>query len=199
MEVIRDGQKACAQRNFVVFYGVPFEEVPRGIKMLVSFSRIARMTFDFLHSTHQEAPILIPRIGLTLRVRVPADTTGGVLTAIETVNEPGFGPPLHRHRETEIFYVLEGRYLFEVNGERFNADVGDVITVPGGATHAFVNITDKPARQYIQILPGLDAAAFFLGLGDVMRTGKLDPDALNAFGSRWRIEFLGPPLKTDKH
>jgi hypothetical protein len=47
--------------------------------------------------------------------------TGGILTAIETENAPGYGPPLHRHRETEIFYVLEGHYLFEVDGARFEA------------------------------------------------------------------------------
>lgn len=48
---------------------------------------------------------------------------------------------------------------------------GDVVTVPGGAVHAFVNVTAKPARQFIQIVPGLDAAAFFTGLGEVMRDG----------------------------
>jgi hypothetical protein len=67
--------------------------------------------------------------------------------------------------------------------------------VPGGAAHTFVNITDVPARQFIQIVPGLDAKAFFLGLADVMRDGKLDQAALNAFGQRWHMEFLGPPLK----
>jgi quercetin dioxygenase-like cupin family protein len=155
------------------------------------------MTFSFLHSAHRETPILIPQIGLTLRVRVPPNTTGGVLTAIETINASGFGPPLHRHRETEIFYVLEGRYLFEVDGRRFHAEAGDVVTAPGGCAHAFVNTTDKPARQFIQILPGLDAVAFFLGLGAVMRDGKLDQAALNAFGRQWQVEFLGPPLRVD--
>lgn len=156
------------------------------------------MTFSFLHSTHQEKPILIPQIGLTLRVRVPSDTTGDALTSIETINAPGFGPPLHRHRETEVFYVLEGRYLFEVDGKRFTAEVGDVVTAPGGSAHTFINVTDAPARQFIQILPGLDAATFFLELGDVMRDGKADQDALNAFGKRWHVEFLGPPLKADR-
>ena len=60
------------------------------------------MNFSFLHSTHGETPILIPQIGLDLRVRIPPNATGGVLTAIETINAPGFGPPLHRHRETEV-------------------------------------------------------------------------------------------------
>lgn len=152
--------------------------------------------FRFLHSAGRgDAPIPIPEIGLELRVRVPPETTGGALTCIETTNAPRFGPPLHRHRETEIFYVLEGRYLFEVDGRRFTAEAGDVVTVPGGAAHAFVNVTDQPARQFIQILPGLDAAAFFRGLGRVMRDGKLDRDALNAFGTQWHVEFLGPPLQ----
>jgi quercetin dioxygenase-like cupin family protein len=155
------------------------------------------MTFEFVRSTHQEDPIHIPQIGLTLTVRVPPEKTGGVLTSIETVNQPGFGPPLHRHRETEVFYVLEGRYRFQVDGQSFIGETGDVISVPGGAVHAFVNITDNPARQFIQILPGLDARAFFLGLGDVMLAGKLDRDALNAFGARWQVEFLGPPLKAE--
>ena len=155
------------------------------------------MSFSFLHSTHLERPIRIPAIGLTLFVRVPPETTGGVLTSIETINAPGFGPPLHRHRETEVFYVLEGRYLFEVAGSRFIANQGDVVAAPGGSAHTFVNITGKPARQFIQILPGLDATAFFQGLGGVMRDGKPDQAALNRFGEQWHVEFLGPPLKAE--
>ncbi len=156
------------------------------------------MTFSFLRSPHNEPPISIPQIGLDLRVRVPSAAAGGILTAIETTNAPGFGPPLHRHREAEIFYVLEGRYLFDVDGHRFHAKPGDVVTAPGGSAHTFVNVTDKPARQFIQIVPGLDAVAFFTGLGEVMRNGKLDPDALNAFGKKWNVEFLGPPLTGDE-
>jgi quercetin dioxygenase-like cupin family protein len=158
---------------------------------------MAAMTFRFVLSTHDETPIRIPQIGLVLHVRVPPDATGGTLTSIDTMNAPGFGPPLHRHRETEIFYVLEGRYLFEVDGRRFHAGEGDVVTVPGGAVHAFVNVTAKSARQFIQIVPGLDAAAFFTGLGEVMRDGVPDANALSAFGEKWHVEFLGPPLRSD--
>jgi hypothetical protein len=73
-----------------------------------------------------------------------------------------------------------------------------VVTAPGGSAHTFVNITDHSARQFIQILPGLDASAFFLGPADVMRDGKLDQDALIAFGARRHVEFLGPPLKAER-
>lgn len=152
------------------------------------------MTFGFLHSRHEEQPILVPQIGLELRVRIPTTATAGMLTLVETANAPGFGPPLHRHRETEIFYTIVGRYLYEVDGKRFVAEAGDLVTVPGGCAHAFVNIADAPGRQLVQFLPGLDAAEFFLGLSKVMQDEELDRDALNAFAKAWHMEFLGPPL-----
>jgi Cupin len=37
------------------------------------------------------------------------------------------------------------------SSERFEAGEGDVVSIPGGAAHAVVNITDKPARQFILI------------------------------------------------
>ena len=152
------------------------------------------MSFAFHHSRADEAPIEIPAIGLTLRVPLAPELTGGALTVIETINAPGFGPPLHRHAETEIFRVIEGRYLYECDGRRFEVAEGDVVTIPGGSAHAFLNITDKPARQYILIAPGLDAIGFFTGLADIMRGGVPHREALSQFGARWGVEFLGGPL-----
>ena len=153
------------------------------------------MTFSFWQSCGDEAPISIPAIGLDLFVRMPPSSSGGEMTVIETINAPGFGPPRHRHNEVEVFRILEGRYLYEVDGKRFRAKVGDLVSVPGGAEHGFVNITDRPARQLIMILPGLDAARFFTELGGVMKNGVPDRLALNDFGRRWNVEFLGSPLK----
>jgi len=153
------------------------------------------MAFSFWQSLGHEAPISIPAIGLDLFVRMPPSSNGDVMTVIETINAPGFGPPRHRHDEVEVFRVLEGRYLYEVDGRRFHANVGDLVSVPGGAEHGFVNITDRPARQLIMILPGLDATRFFTELGGVMKDGVPDRQALNNFGQRWKVEFLGPPLK----
>lgn len=147
------------------------------------------MNFIFHQSAKTSSPILVPEIGLSLQVRVPGNATGGVLTAIETINAPGKGPPLHRHPEAEIFYVLEGHYLFEVDGHRFESFEGDVVTVPGGAVHAFVNVGNSPARQFIQILPALDAAEFFSGLAQVMADGKPDKSALDQFEASGKSIF----------
>jgi quercetin dioxygenase-like cupin family protein len=153
------------------------------------------MQFEQFRSAADSPAIHIPAIGLELKVRTPMTVSDGGMTMIETINAPGFGPPIHRHRETEIFRVETGRYLFEVDGERFIAEAGDVVTVPGGAAHGFVNITDAPASQSILILPGLDATAFFTELAHTMRDGVIDPKLLRAFGLLWAVEFLGPPLK----
>jgi quercetin dioxygenase-like cupin family protein len=152
------------------------------------------MTFSPWQSSLGEDTIQIPAIGLELRVRLPNRVSGGTLEMIETVNAPGFGPPLHRHPETEVFRVLRGRYLFQVDDRRFLAETGDVVSVPGGAAHAFVNVTDAPAEQLVLILPGIDAAAFFTGLGEIMKSGVPERNVLNTFGQRWNVEFLGPPL-----
>lgn len=152
------------------------------------------MNIAFLHSRGVESPIEIPAIGLDLFVRLPPAASGGAFCFIETINAPGAGPPRHRHREAEIFRVIEGRYLYEVEGRRFFAEKGDVVSIPGGTAHGFVNVTDAPARQYILMAPALDAAAFFTELAATMRDGVPDQAALNAFGAKWSVDFLGPPL-----
>ncbi len=148
------------------------------------------------HSTPQTAEaVRIPELGLELTVRLPAETLSGAITMMETVNAAGFGPPLHRHREAEVFRVMEGAYLFEVDGNRFEAQAGDVVCVPGGAAHAFLNVSDKPSRQLVMMLPAMDAERFFLGLAAVLASPHSDRATLNAFGVPWAVEFLGPPLK----
>jgi quercetin dioxygenase-like cupin family protein len=152
------------------------------------------MSIEFIHSSGAEPPIRIPAIGLDLHVRMAGSVSGEAFTFIETTNAPGAGPPRHKHPEAEIFRVLEGRYLYEVDRRRFYAEEGDVVSIPGGAEHGFVNVTDKPARQYILITPALDAAAFFTELAGVMKDGLPDRTALNTFGAKWQVEFLGPPV-----
>lgn len=155
------------------------------------------MTFSPWQSRRDEDTIQIPAIGLELRVRLPNRISGGTVEIIETINAPGFGPPLHQHPETEVFRVLKGRYRYQVGDRSFFAEEGDVISVPGGTAHAFVNVTDTPAEQLILILPGIDAAAFFIELGDVMKAGMPTKEVLNNFGKRWNVEFLGPPLRKE--
>ena len=153
------------------------------------------MAFEIYHShAGKERPLEIPALGLKLSVRLSQEVSGGAITIMEQVNAPRFGPPLHRHNETEIFRVLEGVYLYEVNGRRFYGKADDLITVPAGSAHAFVNVGERPARQMVLMLPALDAVRFFTELAAVMANGRPDREALSAFGAPWGVEFLGAPI-----
>jgi quercetin dioxygenase-like cupin family protein len=144
------------------------------------------MPFQFFRSAEDSRPPLnIPALGLELTVCLPPEVSDQSLTILETVNVPGLGPPLHRHRETEVFRILEGRYLYEVNGKRFEGSTGEIICIPGGDAHGFVNIADKPSRQLVMMLPGMDAQKFFFDLNEVFMSGKRDMATLNAFGEPW--------------
>jgi uncharacterized cupin superfamily protein len=111
-----------------------------------------------------------------------------------TINAPGFGPRLHRYPETEIFRVLKGKYLYEVDGRRFYAAAGDLVSVPGEAARTFTNVSDRPSRQLVLMLPAMNPLGFFSGLGKLMAAGRPDMSALNAYGAPWGVEFLGPPI-----
>lgn len=157
------------------------------------------MAFQPYRSFPDDPSVLqIPSLGLELTVRLPPEASDGAISIIETTNAPGFGPPLHRHPETEIFRVLTGRYLFEVDGKQFEVGEGELISVPSGTPHTFVNITDKPAHQFILILPAMDARRFFSDLSEVFAKGHPTIATLNQFGKPWNCEFLGPPLSVKK-
>jgi quercetin dioxygenase-like cupin family protein len=153
------------------------------------------MQANFNRSTTMGSTIAIPAIGVNVQVRIAPTATGNKATLIETTDEPGYGPPQHRHeRETEIFHVLCGRYLFEVDGKRIVVSAGETLVAHAGSTHRFTNIDDQASRMLVLITPGLDAAAFFTELRSVMANGEPEPDALRDLGTKWDIEFLGPPL-----
>jgi mannose-6-phosphate isomerase-like protein (cupin superfamily) len=74
---------------------------------------------------------------------------GGVGVCIILVDAPpGTGPSLHRHPYEEVFITEEGRATFFV-GEDEQRDVGpgEIVVVPPGQWHGFVNSGDGPLRQ----------------------------------------------------
>ncbi len=58
---------------------------------------------------------------------------------------PGRGPGPHRHPYDEVQFVREGRGIWTVNGEEFEAGAGDVLVVKAGEIHSFRCIGDVPA------------------------------------------------------
>ena len=52
---------------------------------------------------------------------------------------PGSGPKLHRHPYEEVFVVQEGRVTFTAANNVIEASGGQVVVVPAGVPHKFVN------------------------------------------------------------
>jgi len=61
--------------------------------------------------------------------------------------QPGRGPGPHRHPYDEIQFILEGRGLWTVNSEEFEAGAGDILLIKAGEVHAFRGIGDGPLVQ----------------------------------------------------
>ena len=60
---------------------------------------------------------------------------------------PGRGPGPHRHPYDEVQFVREGRGLWTVNGEQFEACAGDILVIKAGEVHGFTCIGDEPLVQ----------------------------------------------------
>jgi mannose-6-phosphate isomerase-like protein (cupin superfamily) len=60
---------------------------------------------------------------------------------------PGQGPSLHTHPYDEILIFQEGRATARVGDEELEVEGGDIVLVPAGQPHAFVNSGDGTLRQ----------------------------------------------------
>ena len=60
---------------------------------------------------------------------------------------PGSGPRLHKHPYEEVFVVQEGAATFTAGEDVIEASAGQVVVVPAGVPHKFVNSGTGPLRQ----------------------------------------------------
>jgi mannose-6-phosphate isomerase-like protein (cupin superfamily) len=76
------------------------------------------------------------------------DDHGGVgICAIFVDAPPGRGPSLHRHPYVEVLITQEGRATFFLGDEQREVGAGEMVVVPAGQWHGFVNSGEGPLRQ----------------------------------------------------
>jgi mannose-6-phosphate isomerase-like protein (cupin superfamily) len=80
-------------------------------------------------------------------------TTGRVQLVVMTL-QPGedIGAEVHEHNDQVLTFV-EGTVRAEVAGQVEEAAPGDVVVVPAGTEHNFVNVGDGPVRLYTLYSP----------------------------------------------
>lgn len=138
--------------------------------------------------------------GTSPTIKAGAADTGGLLMVSEGVLGPGTpGPPLHLHEDTgECWYVIEGRLLLQVGGDRHELGPGCFAWVPRQVPHTFANVSASPVRLLGIAVPGgieellAEQTAYFARL-----QGPPDLAELAAIGARHRSRLLGPPISVD--
>ena len=88
----------------------------------------------------------LPHAGTSHRFE-GAEFGGADVSFFWTDAPPGTGPKLHRHPYPEVFVILEGQVTFTVGDETIEAVAGDVVIVPAGQPHRFVNIGPGRSRH----------------------------------------------------
>ena len=132
-------------------------------------------------------------IGKETFVKLAAGDGAAAISILEDVSPAHHGPPLHAHDFEEFFYILEGAFLFEVDGVQFEARHGDFAHAPAAVPHTFQNMCDQPGKMLIVVRPG-GIENYFAELAACAMKDPGNVAALNAIAPRYGITVLGPPL-----
>lgn len=128
---------------------------------------------------------------LDIRCLIPAEVTKGRMALFEEMVPPGAGPPVHRHLDSmKVYHILQGRFLFEIDGQPYQGDPGSIMVIPDGVPHAFKNMANMPGCLRYELLPPGEAEHFFNILGTQLDAIEDWP----RFFAEHRMEFVGPPL-----
>lgn len=107
-------------------------------------------------------------LGTSNRILVRGEQTGGSISAVEITVSPGAGAPLHTNtREALTWYIVKGKLTFQRDGGRVEVGAGELIFLPKGDTHAFINQAEMPATALLVCTPG-GFEGFLLELGSML-------------------------------
>jgi quercetin dioxygenase-like cupin family protein len=102
--------------------------------------------------------------GMIFHFLATTEETGGEYALMEITILPDIGPPTHRHREQEAFYVLEGEFQFHVEEQTITGVAGTFVNIPSMLFHGWRNVGTAIGRLQCLIVPG-GMEGFFLEAG----------------------------------
>jgi quercetin dioxygenase-like cupin family protein len=113
----------------------------------------------------------------------------GSYSMFESLEQPGASVALHRHPTfQETFIVLEGRFDFDVAGERRSLRQGEMLVIPRGAPHGFTCTSPEPGRMLTISAPAGVFEAFVADISAANAAGS-EADARAVF-ERHSFELL---------
>lgn len=130
-------------------------------------------------TTGQTADLSIAR----MRLIVPQEKTGGAfaLTEFRGAEGPWTVPHIHQRME-ESFYILDGAFVFTVDGRDIEAGPGAFLMVPRGTPHVLRAIEGGGTMLCMFTPGGLER--MFLELGQLPAASITDPAVRAAIATR---------------
>ena len=134
--------------------------------------------------------------GVTLNVldiKISGTDTDGDLAVFEqTGMTPHGGPPLHIHPfQDEWFFVIQGKYKFQVGEDKYQLKAGDTIFLPRGVKHAFAQLTKK-GKMIVSYLPAGKMEDFFK-VTDEWTSPPAKDEIARVFEAH-DMKVVGPPI-----
>ncbi len=138
--------------------------------------------------------LVFPR-AIELSIIVPGSVSNGAFAIFEDIVEPGIGPARHIHRsQDEVFFVLDGDFDLEIDGQLFHANAGDVAYVPRGTVHTFKNVGGHKGRLRYTFMHAGESEAMVRAFFEASQCGKLGPDRMAEIALQYDQEFIGPAM-----
>lgn len=124
--------------------------------------------------------------------KISAKDTNGQLSMFEYTGTQKIGPPLHLHYDQdEVFYVVEGEYIFQLGETKSVLKAGDTIFLPRNIQHTWIQTSDLGKLIYF-LNPAGKMEEFFEEFSKV--TGPPDMAAMGKMFQEHGMKLVGPPL-----
>lgn len=121
---------------------------------------------------------------MNFRILAEAGDTGGTFSLLEFRGEEGPWTVPHIHQAMEeSFYVLEGSFVFTMNGDEIEAGAGSFILVPRGVTHVIRAEASGGRLLCLAVPAGLEE--MFKELSRLPSDAITDPAVRAAISSRY--------------
>ncbi len=132
-------------------------------------------------------------LGIPMVIRIHGRDTGGTVSAVESHDVTGGGPPPHiHHREDETFQVLEGDYEWTVGAKTFVAKKGATIFAPRGVPHTYRYLGQTSGRLMCIITPA-GFEGFVEEIGALSPQRQQDIPRVLDIAKKYGLEILPPP------
>ena len=131
-------------------------------------------------------------------LKLSSKDTKGKLSAFYYKGNQKIGPALHLHYfQDEMFYILSGKYIFQLGKEKQMLKAGDLVFLPRNIPHAWVQVSDTGEMFYF-LQPAGQMEEFFLKMTEM--GGKASEQEFARVREACGIKDVGPALNaTDQH